>query len=173
MRILSLFFSLFVCGCVAPEPASHTDLAQGDPTKGCIPGLPPELTVGKGEWEFEPTAENERKSILIHGLQGRFHTFVSLRGAYFSLDEDWQITIEGIIEGEVWATATLEREARCTEDERWAEANGTWLRWLGKTPQDLHDRDTTVRATVTDSLGRSVTNEAIHRIWDPFMVEEE
>lgn len=147
-----------------PVDSDETDLPY---LSGCELGRDPVLTVGKGERAFEDSALDDGKSILIHGLQGGFHTFVSLRAAHLSLEEKWKVDIEGRVDGEVWARATLERTPECNPEADQAEANGTWLIWVNRRPPELHEQAIEVWARVEDADGRIVEGTGEQVIWDP------
>lgn len=176
---MSRAIPLLLClmACAGADPVGATDgWAGGVDTdlpdvSGCETGPPPRLAVGKGERAFEPSDADDGRSILIHGMQGGFHTFVSLRAAHLSLEERWKIDIEGRVDGEVWASATLERTPECNPDVDRAEANGTWLIWVGRRPPELHEQRITVWTRVEDADGRVVEATGDQLIWDPKQVE--
>lgn len=172
-----LAVAVWLVACTGTDGTGSTDLIyETDDSdlpylSGCEVGRAPRLAVGKGERAFEASEDDEGRSVLIHGLQGGFHTFVSLRGAHLSLEERWKVEIEGRVGEEVWASAVLERTPECNPDADQAEANGTWLIWVGRRPPELHEQEVTIWSRVEDADGRTVEATAVQRIWDPALAE--
>jgi len=168
---------LGLLACAEPSD-SDTDRAwdpqdtdvDPDAWSGCQVGPPPLLQIGKGEDAFEPSETDDGHTVLIHGLQGGFHTFVSLRADHLATDGSWHIVIEGLIDGELRAVARLQREPDCNPDVDAAESIGTWLIWWGR-PWELHEREVTIRAVVVDGDRRLVVGQTQQVIWDPELAE--
>lgn len=166
---LRLLLPLLALGC-AGDDILDTD---GNPVvSGCEVGPEPTLEVGKGEEEWAASDEDEGRSILIHGVQGGFHTFVSVRAAHLSLDGPWQLRIRGYLDGYPMAYAELERDPACNEEADVGESIGTWLIWWGRPPH-LHGREAAIDARVTDVDGRSVLAGTRQIIWDEELWDEQ
>lgn len=155
-------------GCQEPIDSDHTD---GPQISGCVVGPAPSLTVGKGEYEWVGSEADEGHTELVHGMQGGFHTFVSLRAAHLSLDGEWAVSLSGTLDGEELAFAELTRTPECAVGADLGESIGTWLIWRSRPPQ-LHDQTVTIEATVTDIDGRQVTATGTQVIWDETQLEE-
>ena len=167
---------LLVGGCVGDDPDdSDLDTSPWDTdpvvVAGCGPGGEPTLDIGKGERAFVDSEDDDRKSVLIHGLQGGFHSFVSLRGGGLNIDEKWNVVIEGVLDGRIRAVSRLERTPECNPDVDLAEANGTWLIWMAY-PEELHGKEVEIRALVVDGDKRIVRDRDTHVIWDPELAGE-
>lgn len=178
-KALQLGVVVVACACTStgddPDTdGSDTHLPTDDTDRvvvsGCELGPDPTLTVGKGELLFEESDADDGRSVLIHGLQGGFHTFISIRASHLSLDGPWQLRVVGSLDGEVRAVAPLEREPECNEAVDQGESLGTWLIWRGQ-PEDLHDRQAQIEVTVEDVDGRVVEGVGTQRIWDPLLAQ--
>ena len=171
---------LVAAGIACTGPTVHeTDTGEGsDPDtdtvmhwSGCEAHPEPSLQVGKGEEWFEPSEDDDGRSVLIHGIQGGYHTFVSVRADGLALHGDWDLRIEGRLDGEVLAMAVTDRIPECNHDADRGESIGTWLIWDGE-PRTLHDQIVTIRVLAVDAEGTQARGEAEQRIWDPKLAEE-
>lgn len=132
---------------------------------GCETGPEPVAEVGKGELVWSDSDADQGRTLLVHGTQGGFHTYVSLRAAH--LDEGpWSLELSGSLDDEVLAEGVLERsDVACDVEADRLQIIGTWLIWES-TPEVLHRQVVRIDARVTDAKGRTVEASAEQRIWD-------
>ncbi|MFK7928701.1 MAG: hypothetical protein AB8H79_10980 [Myxococcota bacterium] len=162
-------FFLALAGCDAPgDGPIGTD---GPVVAGCDVGAEPQLWIGKGEQEWASSDDEDGRTLLVHGMQGGFHTFLSLRAQHLNLDQDWTLSVEGFLDGERTAWADLVRTPECNGDADFGESIGTWLIWRAQ-PEELHDQVVKIDVSVTDADGRVVSATEEQRIWDLRQVED-
>ncbi len=164
-RLLAL---VLLAGCGEPAPAD-TDPA---PTSGCVAGGTPVVEVGKGERRFEAEDDDGGRSILIHGMQGGFHSFVSIRSRGLDTAGPWDLRIEGFLGDESLAQAVLSREPDCNAEVDRGESIGTWLVWWS-TPEVLHGEEVTIAVEVEDATGTVVSATGQQVLWDQFQWDED
>ena len=164
--------ALWLAACAGPDDTDRDwiDETDGPMVSGCVEGPDAYVDVGKGEDDLLASDVDNRHSVLIHGLQGGFHTFVSLRGHHLDLEGPWYMVIEGLLDDEIRAVARLDREPHCNEDVGAGEIIGTWLIWRAF-PTELHEQDVTIRAVVVDGDRRVILGQTEQVIWDPELAE--
>jgi hypothetical protein len=156
--------SLLIAGC-GSEP---------EPIDGCLPSQEPTLEVGKGEDQWLPASADEGRTVLIHGFQGGYHSFVSLRSTGLSVQGAWKIELAGYLAGAEVVRVPLEREPACNAGVAQGESLGTWLIW-GTRPDQLdllHQQPVRIEARVEDLDGREASASAEMLLWSELSWED-
>jgi len=156
------WWPLLLLGCGSP-----TDPASVD---GCVASNAPSLEVGKGEAEFVDAAADDERTILIHGFQGGYHSFVSARASGLAVDGPWDMEIVGFLGEEERVRVPVRRDASCNAGVSRGEILGTWLIWGIRPDQlgELHQQRVRIALSATDVRGREAEGSAEMVLWSEF-----
>lgn len=129
----------------------------------CAPGPDPTLEIGIGVGGY--TAVDNGEFPLVHGPQGGYHLEIGLRATHIDGSDLVTGHLDGLIDGERYATIDPWLDFRCEEAEGALVSWGTRLIY-DATPEFLDGKLTDVSAEVTDLAGTTVSASATFTIRD-------
>ncbi len=132
-----------------------------------------EIEIGAGTTGFLSLSDGDEIE-LVHGPQGGYHLEIGLRGRHLDnsdlngdgVPEFLAGSLQGYIDGELLANTLPWFDFRCHD--KGQDSFGTLLIYAAL-PEELHLRQTTIMASVTDVSGNMVESEATFLIVDPML----
>lgn len=133
----------------------------------CLPGDEPTLEIGTGENRYTSLDDVDDVLDIVHGPQGGYHVVIALEASYLDASDLMLGQLTGTIGGEEKASSAPWIQMRCNPNRDMLQSWNHLLIWDVEDPAEIDGERATISATVTDSLGATVSAEAEADLYDP------
>ena len=151
------------------SPDTDLDSIWTNTTDPCAPNPNlATLTIGKGEFEYNPIDKDGQTIELIHGPQGGYHIVMALEATFVDAETQGVASMSGTINGKQYAFSMPYIDLRCNYEVGALQSWGHLLIYDADY-EWLHQKETSIQVELTDASNNIISNKTTVTIIDPYL----